>query len=194
MNTFVREWVNEWDDQPSELVRPVIMLPEGISPTVEWVWREVWPSKTTKIQKCLLKLLNNHTDVVILCCNWDSDPPCILERDKYMFFSLESFHIITVSRRVTAGTSCFSLPRMDAVTSTGAGPKHQYRQTGSGYFSTYKFSSTSKSSLRRRSRGGGDQCHWINLECERKGRRRWRDRTGRVAAASIGRAGWQGHP
>ncbi len=28
----------------------------GVTPIVECVWREVWPSKTTKIQKCLHKL------------------------------------------------------------------------------------------------------------------------------------------
>ncbi len=55
-------------------------------------------------------------------------------------FHLESFHIITVSRRETAGTSCFSLPRMDAVASAGADTKHQYRQTGGSYFSTFNFS------------------------------------------------------
>ncbi len=38
-------------------------------------------SETTKIQKCLHKLLNNYIDVVILCCDWDSDPPCIVEKD-----------------------------------------------------------------------------------------------------------------
>ncbi len=44
--------------------------------------------ETTESQKCLHKLLNNHIDV-ILCCDRDSDPPCIVERQKNRRFSLE---------------------------------------------------------------------------------------------------------
>ncbi len=44
---------------------------------------QVRQSETTEIQKCLHKLLKkNHIDVVILCCDLDSDPPCIVKRDK----------------------------------------------------------------------------------------------------------------
>ncbi len=67
-------------------------------------------SETTKIQKCLHKLSNNHIDVVILCCNWDSDPPCIVKRDK-RFFALNHVTLSPwVDSRTYSSTSCLSLP------------------------------------------------------------------------------------
>ncbi len=65
-----------------------------------WEWREVWQTKTTKIQKCLHKLFSNHVDVFILRCNWDFDPPYIVERDKSALFSRNH---ITLSLRIHAG-------------------------------------------------------------------------------------------
>ncbi len=77
-------------------------------------------------------LLNSHIDVVILCCDWDSDPPCILERDKQTFFCWKSHHVILVSRAPTElPASCCQgrmlSPRQELTGSIS-------RQTGGSYF------------------------------------------------------------
>ncbi len=51
----------------------------------------------TEIQKCFLKLLNNHTDVVIL--RHDFDLLCMVERNCFFFFCFKSHHNITISRQ-----------------------------------------------------------------------------------------------
>ncbi len=50
-------------------------------------------NETTEIQKFLHKLCSNHIDVVF-CCDWHSDPPCIVERDPkpIWVFSLKMKH------------------------------------------------------------------------------------------------------
>ncbi len=70
-----------------------------------WVLREVWLRETNETQKRLHKLLNSHINVVLLCCDWDSDPPSIVVRDKCMFFAWNRLkhHIIPVRRRGTTG-------------------------------------------------------------------------------------------
>ena len=46
----------------------------------------------------------NHMAAVIMCCDWDPDPPNILERDKVKFFTLNyTVAIRTLSDSVTRG-------------------------------------------------------------------------------------------
>ncbi len=55
----------------------VLHISRCISLTVECLWRNL--AKTTRIQKCLHKLMS--TLVLLYCVDWDSDPPRIAERD-----------------------------------------------------------------------------------------------------------------
>ncbi len=131
-NLFLRHWLSEWGYQLSGLVRTVIIPPVGVLRTVEFVWREVLLSETTTIQTFLHKLLINHT----CCCVvlWLRLQPTVYHGKREIdVFHLKSHHIITMSRRGTAGTSCFLLLGTDAVTLAGAGTKHRYRQTGDGF-------------------------------------------------------------
>ncbi len=110
-NVFVCEWATEFHDWSDThfyfligcslfKINPRehwLRCQRNILPTVEWVWGDVWLIETTKSQKCLHKLLNYYIDVVILCCDWDSDPPFIVVTDKRVF-CLKSHHIITMSR------------------------------------------------------------------------------------------------
>ncbi len=86
--------------------------------------------------------LNNHIDVVILCCDWDSEPPYIVERDKYLF-SVWNLITLSQSRCRTAGANCYRrnfwplAAEEDAPSSAGSGRMYRYRQTDGGYFSTY---------------------------------------------------------
>ncbi len=96
-NEWVSDWVNEqpifqnWSD-----IYSCVLIGFGCCPfkfnlwkqslrpqgAFCWVFREVWLNNVTKIQKRLHELLNKHIDVVSLCCDWDSDPTCIMEKDK----------------------------------------------------------------------------------------------------------------
>ncbi len=91
------------------LQEPSLYCQRGFWSTVEWVWREVQLSKITKIQKCPQKLLNNYIDVDVLCCDWDSDPPFMVERDIHFF----AWNHITLSHGTAGPTSCFPLLRTD---------------------------------------------------------------------------------
>ncbi len=107
----------------------------GISPAVECAWKNIWLSKTTNIQKCLHKLLNFHTDVVILCCDWDSDPPRV-EKETKTFFTLNPITLSPwVHRRTYSSTSCLLLPTPNR--DKCCTKKHLLKQTCRGYFSMY---------------------------------------------------------
>ncbi len=121
----------------------VITLPGGVSPSVEWVWKELWLSETTKIQKCLHKLLNNHIDFDIVLWLWFW--PTMHRGKRQTFFT--SNHITLspwVDSRTTSGTSCPSLPTTDqnrrCLPLAGADMKeHRFRKTCCSFFSSYKF-------------------------------------------------------
>ena len=42
-----------------------------------------------------LGTVSNHMDAVIMCSDWDTDPPNILESDKVMFFALNYMIVIS---------------------------------------------------------------------------------------------------
>ena len=54
-----------------------------------------------------LRTVYNHMDAVIICCDWDPDPPNILESDKFTFFALN--YIIRTGGRTDRMTGRFSM-------------------------------------------------------------------------------------
>ncbi len=89
------------------LRKPSLHSQGGFLPNVECVSKEVWLNETTKIQKCLQKLFNNHIDVVTLC-RIEIPTHHALLKETNNIFRLKSHHIIIVSRHGTAGpTSCY---------------------------------------------------------------------------------------
>ncbi len=80
------------------------------------------------------RLLNNHTDVVILCC------------DIVMKFSLEItscyHHEWTEDSGTSSSSSCFFLTRTDAVSWWQSCTKNRYKRTGCSLFSTHRLNSS----------------------------------------------------
>ena len=103
----------------------------------------------------------NHTDAVIMCCDWDPDPSCIVERDKVTIFTLNDityavvlvfflfFFQYKLLKTVTATTRTIVEVDKDMVSvllriasTVGAdtvfGQKFDEDRRGDSYFFTYK--------------------------------------------------------
>ncbi len=102
-----------------------------------WQTKTMKPNKTWALAKVALR--PSHTGCIMN--KWQENTNCSDVNNSDQNMNLQQKHRNTNMWKsfvslLHCGASCFSLLRMDAVAAAGAGTKHRYRQTSSGYFST----------------------------------------------------------